>query len=62
MTDRLKVINPEELLAFEPGSFELEKARHAEFADLRVNGEWFKYEGSLVDHVQKLQSTMSAAA
>lgn len=62
VTDRLRVINPEELLAFEPGSFELEKARHAEFAGLRVNGEWFKYEGSLVGHVQKLQTTMSAAA
>lgn len=61
VTERLKVINPEELLAFEPGGLALERARHAEFDALRVNGEWFKYEEPLTGHVKKLQATMGAA-
>lgn len=52
---RLTVINPEELLAIERGSYELEAQRHREFRELHTHGEWFRYEGPLVDHVRALQ-------
>jgi Meiotically Up-regulated Gene 113 (MUG113) protein len=54
MANRLADIRPEELLATEPGGPLLEKRRHGQFADLRVVGEWFKFEGALVDHVRAL--------
>lgn len=52
---RLASINPEELLAKEPGGYQLERSRHAQFKSLRTVGEWFKYEGALVDHIEKLK-------
>lgn len=51
---RLAAIRPEELLATEPGGPLLERQRHAQFADLRVVGEWFRFDGILVDHVERL--------
>jgi hypothetical protein len=52
---RLKAVQPEELLATEPGGVVTEAERHEQFAALRVVGEWFRYEGSLVDHVEALR-------
>lgn len=52
---RLIQINPEELLATEPGGMKLEAERHRQFAALRVHGEWFRYEAALVEHVAQLQ-------
>jgi hypothetical protein len=51
---RLSTINPEELLATEPGGYDLEKERHQQFEHLRSHGEWFAYEGALEAHVQEL--------
>lgn len=52
---RLATINPEELLATEPGGHELEKKRHSQFSDLRTNGEWFRYETLLFDHIESIR-------
>lgn len=44
------------LLATEPGTYSLEAKRHNEFADLLNGGrEWFRFEGALVEHVQRLR-------
>jgi hypothetical protein len=51
---RLNNINPEEFLAVERGGRTLERWRHEQFADLRTNGEWFRYEEPLVGHVAQL--------
>jgi hypothetical protein len=55
LRQRMMVIQPEEILAVEPGGRTLENQRHKQFAALRVVGEWFRYEGSLVDHVEALR-------
>jgi hypothetical protein len=52
---RMISIQPEELLAIELGGPDVEAERHEQFAALRVVGEWFRYEGSLVDHVESLR-------
>lgn len=52
---RMGHIQPEELLVVEPGGIRREAERHAEFADLRVVGEWFRYEGRLADHIAALR-------
>jgi hypothetical protein len=56
---RMISIQPEELMATEPGGIQKEAKRHAEFADLRVAGEWFRYEGRLVDHIAVLKQLKS---
>lgn len=53
---RMSQINPEELLATEVGGPLAEKARHQQFAHLHYHGEWFRFEGALVEHVQALQA------
>jgi hypothetical protein len=55
ITSRMKTINPEELLATEPGTEKLERQRHAEFGDLRVHGEWFRLEEPLTSHIAELK-------
>lgn len=42
------------LLAAEPGTWATERARHAQFAHLRVQGEWFTPGPELLEHVQAL--------
>lgn len=54
LRSRLNAINPEELIATEQGGPKREAERHQEFAHLRVHGEWFRFEGTLVDHVKNL--------
>jgi hypothetical protein len=39
----------------EPGGPDLETERHEQFKALWVVGEWFRYEGSLVEHVEALR-------
>lgn len=51
---RMNSIQPEEVLATERGGPKLETKRHAQFAKLRVVGEWFRYEQPLVDHIAAL--------
>lgn len=51
---RLKEIPHDELLVTETGDRHREHARHVEFQDLHYRGEWFRYEGRLVTHVERL--------
>jgi hypothetical protein len=52
---RVSAINPEELMAVEPGGRPQEAMRHAEFRSLRTHGEWFRLESPLTDHIAALQ-------
>jgi len=53
---RLESINPEELLAIEKGGRPIEAARHKQFAGLRTHGEWFRLEGALIEHIERLRT------
>lgn len=55
---RMASIGPEELLATEPGWYDLEKQRHAQFTHYRVKGEWFRYEGAVKQHVMELRKKL----
>lgn len=55
LRDRLQAINPEELLALELGGHNVESRRHRQFASLRTHGEWFRYEGPLAEHIERLR-------
>ena len=55
LRQRLNGLPHDEVLATEPGTIQDERARHAAFADLRVTGEWFRYEEPLVSHIAGLQ-------
>lgn len=55
LRNRMSNINPEELLITESGSTEVERNRHRQFQDLHVHGEWFRYEGALIEHVEELR-------
>lgn len=48
---RLHALTPEELLGTEPGGRQVEARRHEQFAALRTNNEWFRFEGPLVEFV-----------
>ena len=58
---RLSSINPEELLVTEAGGRLTEKRRHRQFSDLRTNGEWFRYEGPLAEHIDELRRAETEA-
>lgn len=51
---RLTAIPHDEVLATEPGGYKLEKARHAQFAEARIRGEWFQATTELLAHAQRL--------
>jgi hypothetical protein len=52
---RLATLWHEELLAFERGGRTLEQRRHAEFADLRLGGEWFRDDPRLREHIHAIR-------
>lgn len=56
LKQRTQSINPEELLATEPGGYELEQRRHLQFERLHSHGEWFRYGQELKDHVLEITS------
>lgn len=56
LSRRMREIGPEELLVTEPGGSITEALRHVQFAHLRVVGEWFRYEGSLIEHIDRLRA------
>lgn len=47
------------LLATEPGSYELEAERHAQFDHLRIAGEWFRPGAALMAHIDRLEQVAS---
>lgn len=53
---RMANFNPEELLATEPGGYDVERERHQQFAHLRTHGEWFVYDAELKDHIDTLKT------
>lgn len=55
LRQRISVIQPEDCMAYELGSFELEHRRHRQFAHLRVSGEWFDIQDELLRHVNALE-------
>lgn len=57
LKQRLKTINPESLLATEPGDFQLEAHLHTEFKKYRQHGEWYRLEGELAEHIDELRRT-----
>lgn len=51
LRQRLHNLPHDEVLATEIGTMADERARHRMFADLRVTGEWFRYEEPLISHI-----------
>lgn len=54
LVNRVADIQPEELMATEPGGYDIEKLRHQQFAELRVSGEWFRLEDPLTSYIANL--------
>jgi hypothetical protein len=42
------------LLAVEPGGRDVERKRHAQFAAMRKDGEWFTFGAPIISHVMEL--------
>lgn len=55
MRQRMLKLKPEEILAAEPGSYELERKRHQQFARHRSHGEYFLPARELTDHIQAIR-------
>ena len=55
LTSRLATINPQEVMATEPGDREREQERHRQFDALRAHGEWFRLEAPLADHIDAVR-------
>lgn len=60
LSARMRDINPEELMVAEYGGLGRERERHQRFAELRTHGEWFRLEGELVEHIEKLQAQLAS--
>jgi hypothetical protein len=54
MKARMSQLIPDEILATEPGSGELENMRHKQFRHLRVRGERFRPEDDLLSHIRMI--------
>lgn len=52
---RLSALPYDDVLATEPGGRHVEQQRHKEFADLRINGEWFTPGTKLIRHIEALR-------
>lgn len=61
---RLSTLPYDEVLAIEPGSYDLERLRHAAFAEYRIDGqaEWFRDTEDLREHIHQLQELHGAPA
>lgn len=51
LTTRMIALRPNEILAIEPGNEQLERERHKQFRDLRIEGEYFHPGKALQDHI-----------
>jgi Meiotically Up-regulated Gene 113 (MUG113) protein len=58
---RMASLGAEELLATEPGGFDVEKMRHRQFHGLHLRGEWFRLEAPLTSHIEELRSNPKAS-
>lgn len=56
LVERIKSINPEELMVTEPGGAKLERQRHSQFEALRTHGEWFELASPLTEHIEQLKA------
>ena len=54
LAGRLTDIPHDEVMATEPGGAELERERHAQFAEHRITGEWFRLAPEIIRHVAEL--------
>lgn len=52
---RFTELRPDEILAYEPGSYAEEAARHKRFMHLRHSGEYFRDDPELRDHIEHLR-------
>lgn len=59
LRSRLDSLPYDEVLATEPGGYDVERKRHDQFADCRIKGEWFEPTQALLTHVAKLASRRS---
>lgn len=59
LASRLKAVPNDELLATEPGTRAVEAARHHQFRELRLTGEWFDHVEPLVSHIEGLQRAVA---
>lgn len=60
LSERCKALNPQEVLATEPGDALVERRRHRQFAPLRVHGEWFRMAPELLEHIANLSNAQSS--
>jgi len=51
---RMRDVPHDAVLALEPGNHALEHLRHLEYAELRVNGEWFTMGERLLAHIRQV--------
>jgi len=58
---RMRELPKDELLVTEPGGDDLERARHRQFAALRIRGEWFRAEAPLLAHIVRLRADLAPA-
>lgn len=59
LANRMQAIPHDEILATESGTFAVEKARHIQFAELRITGEWFQYVEPLTEHIEGLRRAVA---
>lgn len=55
LRSRMATLCPDEVLAIEPGYQGEERAQHVRFAELREEGEFFRMNRELVDHINLLR-------
>lgn len=66
LANRVTAIPCESVLAIEPGGVELEKARHVQFAQFKIDSsigattEWFHWTDAIGDHVDKVRADNAA--
>lgn len=62
LANRLSDIQPQGVLALEPGGRAEEQARHERFASLRLRGEWFQLDSGLAEHIADIREVFAAQA
>lgn len=58
---RVAALNPQAVLAVEGGGAPVEHARHREFAEYHVHGEWFRLDGALAERIAALRAEIEQA-